>query len=92
VAALFSSHRLFRSFAGRGSHPRAQRTHRLALQNLEDRSVPAVAIAHVNDNWNFISDNDASNSLTVGDTVRNDNDLIAPGTLAGLMASTPSAR
>ena len=60
---------------------RKKRSRRLNLQNLEDRSVPAVALAHVNDNWHFLADNDASNSLTVGDTVRNDLDTIASGTL-----------
>jgi hypothetical protein len=35
----------------------------------------------VNDNWAFLTDNDASSSLTVGDTLRNNNDTIAPGTV-----------
>src|SRR5262245_34060218 len=53
----------------------------LRLERMEDRVVPATSTAWVNDNWNLIADNDSSNSLTAGDTVRNDNDTLAPGTI-----------
>lgn len=67
----------------RPHQPKSQshRKSRLILSTLEDRSVPA-ALSFVDDNWAFVADNDASNSLTVGDSVRNDNDSINPGTIA----------
>src|SRR5262245_43368262 len=48
---------------------------------LQDRLAPAVGLTVVNDNWAFVADNDHSNSVTVGDTVRNDNDTINAGAL-----------
>ena len=53
---------------------------RPGCEPLEDRTVP-VATTFVNDNWHFLADNDASNSLSVGDSIRNDNDTINSGTI-----------
>src|SRR5687767_3741716 len=54
------------------------------LEALEGRRLLTAATTFVNDNWHFVADNDASTSLTVGDTVRNDNDVVNP---AGITVS-----
>ena len=76
------SRRLFRNFDASSRPPNRRRNDRSqsSIECLEDRTTPAP-LTTVNDNWHFFADNDASNSLTVGDTVRNDNDTIAPGTI-----------
>jgi len=56
-------------------------TARLRLEALEDRLAPAVGLSVVNDNWAFVADNDNSGTLSVGDTVRNNNDTINPGSI-----------
>ncbi len=55
-----------------------RRTARFAVEQLEDRSVPA-ALTFVNDNWAFVTDTDTSGSLTQGDIVSNLNDTINAG-------------
>lgn len=49
---------------------------RLRIESLEDRRLLTVAASYVNDNWDFIDDADNSGTLTVGDMVQNNNDLI----------------
>jgi hypothetical protein len=51
---------------------------RPAVEILEGRALPA-AVTSVNDNWHFVTDADASNSLTSGDLVSNANDATDPG-------------
>ncbi|MFM7071841.1 MAG: hypothetical protein ACKO38_08630, partial [Planctomycetota bacterium] len=45
---------------------------KLLLETLEERRV--MATLYVNDNWNFVSDADASGTFTVGDVISNAND------------------
>jgi uncharacterized repeat protein (TIGR01451 family) len=65
----------------RSSEKAARRRHtqRPGLEKLEDRLAPATTPTFANDNWRFLTDNDASGSLTVGDTLDNANDTINPG-------------
>src|SRR5690242_16848725 len=53
---------------------RLARRYRPRLELLEDRAVPSAASLYVNDNWHFLTDADASNSLTAGDVVTSQND------------------
>jgi putative cofactor-binding repeat protein len=45
---------------------------KLLLEALEERRV--MATFYVNDNWNFVSDADASGTLSIGDVINNAND------------------
>src|SRR5579883_95025 len=67
------------------SHPIAasRRQSHFLLELLEDRSVPSVATAYVDDNWTLVTDNGAP-GLSVGDEVRNDNDTINPGGISAI--------
>jgi hypothetical protein len=73
---------LSRNTRGRATGRKSARPARPGLEVLEGREVPAVGLTFVNDNWAFVADNDGSNSVTVGDTIRNDNDTINTGALA----------
>lgn len=58
----------------------------LQLETLCDRVVPAVGLSTVNDNWVVITDV-GTPGLSTGDTVRNDADTIAPGTIIGVLGT-----
>lgn len=57
---------------------------RPAVEILEDRFAPAVAASFVNDNWVVINDiAPLGGAPSLGDTVRNDNDTVNPGSITG---------
>ena len=66
---------------------RLSRRPSLRLESLETRLAPAVGTSYVNDNWVVITDVDTSGTLTAGDTVRNDNDTINPGSVVGVFGT-----
>src|SRR5271169_2683190 len=59
---------------------------RLNTESLEDRSVPSVGTSFVDDNWHVITDVGPA-GLSVGDTVRNDNDTINRGSVVGVFGT-----
>jgi fibronectin type 3 domain-containing protein len=61
-----------------------QHARRLQLEALEQRALLAANV-FANDNWFLVADNDNSMSVTAGDTVRNDNDTIATGTITAML-------
>ena len=63
--------------SSRRLRPRA----RPRLELLESRNLLSVATSFVDDNWHFVSNNDSNPALSFGDTIRNDNDTINPGTI-----------
>jgi hypothetical protein len=75
-----SLRRLFGFEARQAKRQQRRTSFRPRMESLEDRAVPSVASTFVNDNWDFFNDADGSNSLTVGDFVRNSNDSAYPGT------------
>jgi hypothetical protein len=58
----------------------------LLVETLENRLAPAVGTSFVNDNWAVITDV-GTPGLSAGDTVRNDNDTINPGTIVGVFGT-----
>src|SRR6188508_2995217 len=76
-----SSRSRFDIFGARKPLRRGLSGKRLNVENLEERRLLAVSPTFHNDNWHLVADNDASSSVTSGDTVRNDNDTIATGTI-----------
>src|SRR5688572_10040756 len=51
-----------RNTRGSAAGRKRARPARPGLEVLEDRAVPAVGLSVVNDNWDFVADNDGSNS------------------------------